>query len=154
MSDEAELRSQIQAAGDLDPNGYQAMWDELYECGRIIGTIYDGFPMVPAEELTGAGSGEGEGVEMAAVELAKSCVERLEKAATLKSAEAAAEVAVVKSALAAWEALGDADPADAKVKVLSIATLTKLAKACSDRKQDEKTKKQADAAAKAATAWV
>ncbi len=141
------LRDQIKAAGDMDPNAYQAMYDELYECGRVIGSIYDGFPMVPAEDFAGA----GEGVQMTASEVLKMCTTTLEKAASLKGLEAGIEVAVVKGALAAWEALGDEDPADGKVTVLSAATLAKLAKACGNKKTDEKTKKeQAEAAAKAA----
>jgi hypothetical protein len=143
------LRDQIVAAGEIDPNISTDMWNELYECGKILDTVYSGFPMVPAEDvatLTTDAAGEDMGTD----EMVNMCVTTLEKAAETKGIDAGLPVAVVKSALDQWAALGETDPEIAKVRVLKDEALVKLAKACGDKKMSDKAKPAGEEAAKAA----
>jgi hypothetical protein len=142
------LRDQVAGAGEIDPNTYSAIYDELYECGRIVGSIYDGLPMVPAEDVATLVS-EGDTMEKSADELVTMATEELEKAAAEKGLAAGPGVALVKSAVAVWKAAGETDVEGAKVRVVRAEALPKLAKACGDKRRQAKADAER-AAAKAA----
>lgn len=166
-----DLRDKIQAAGEIDANISNEMWGEIYEMGRVLESIYNGYPMVPAEDVATFAVDNGEccggkccdgkccggescGAECCggccdmvdASEVIGMCADKLEKAALMKDAlAAAAEVAIVKIAVAKLAALGDAPPQDAKIPMLKSSGLAKLAKACGDKNMDQKAKKAKDA---------
>jgi hypothetical protein len=139
------LRDQIATAGEIDPNISIDMWDELYECGKVLDSVYYGFPMVPAEDVATLATDDA-GEDMGADEMVEMCATTLEKAAVAKGMDAGPMVATVKVALATWSATGETDVEGAKVRVFRCATLAKLAKACGDKKM--KAKDEAVAAEK------
>lgn len=143
------LRDQIAAAGEIDPNISTDMWNELYECNKVLDSVYCGFPMVPAEDVATL-VGEEPGDDMEASDVVNMCADTLEKATDAKGLDAGMPVAVVKGALAQWESLGETDPEGAKVKVLRADSLVKLAKSCGDKKMGDKAKPAKEEAAKAA----
>ena len=141
------LRDQIQAQtamGEMDNNTRSALFEEVYECGRVLSSIDEGFPVVPAEDVATLNTTEG--VEMvAARDVAKVAVEELEKAAATPE-EASKRVATVKVALAAWGALGETDPDGATVPV--IRDSAKLVELCKGfRVKRREAKKAAELAA-------
>jgi hypothetical protein len=141
------LRDQIAAAGEIDPNISSDMWNELYECGRVLDTVYSGFPMVPAEDvatLATESAGEDTGDDLGIDEMVEMCATTLEKAAVTKGLAAGPMVATVKVALASWSAAGETDAAGSKVKVFRAETLVKLAKACGDKKMKAKDEAATD----------
>ena len=143
------LRDQIATAGEIDPNISTDMWNELYECNKVLDSVYCGFPMVPAEDVATLATDDA-GEDMGAEDVVNMCATTLEKASVSKGIDAGAPVALVKCTLAKWASLGEVDPDGAKVKVLKAEALVKLAKACGDKKMKEKGDKAAEEAAKAA----
>jgi hypothetical protein len=130
------ILEKLVAAGDtLDPNTSSALYEELYECGRIVGTIYDGFPMVPAEDVAALATAD-DMVEKAASEIPAICVELLEKAAGQKGLDVGLGIAHVRCIVDAWKASGEHDAPEAKLLVVPKAeAMLKLAKACGDKKR-------------------
>jgi len=131
-----EVRDRLAAGGDtMDANTSSMLYSELYECGRIIGTIYDGYPMVPAEDVATLAAAD-DMVGKSAGEIPGLCIELLEKAAEQKGLEAGLGVALVRCIVDAWKATGEQDAEDAKLLVPRAEALIKLAKACGDKKRE------------------
>jgi hypothetical protein len=137
------LRDQIQSAGEIDANCTNDMWAELYECGRVLDSIYNGFPMVPAEDVATLNPTDEEADLMEPIEMVAKCAAELEVAATEKGVDVVKRVATIQVALLKWAALGETDPEGAKIPFVKVDKIAQVLKACGD-KQKDKMKMEAD----------
>lgn len=125
----ASVRGKLEGLGGNEVyEGIPGFYTEIYECRRILDTIYDGLPMVPAESVATFVAVEDNVKKVDASAMVDECAARLEKAAAAGGAEAAREVAIVKAALVDWEALGETDADGAKVSFLKADKVVELVK--------------------------